>query len=133
MVASRDLIQANIASGVVQAPLVGPAPPPLTRVVAWNLSAAMTTDKLLEELLALDYEPQKVTPCADLLGAFVLDFREVWHANALVVGLDARNDLLPPFAPDKDIRFATWVPGSPGRWSSDDVPPELQAVTPPRI
>lgn len=105
---------------------------PFTIVVAWNLSPEYTRETLKNELLDIDFHPEK---CDDLplAGAFVLWFSEVWHAEALIVSLDDTEEHLSPRQGER-LRLARWTSDSPS-WGAKEkahreVPAALQQVLP---
>jgi len=91
-------------------------------VAVWNLSADYTSQALKSELLEIDFH---VDRCHDVeRGAYLLEFSEVWHANALVVSLDGTQEILRTSAKNP-IRMASYFIDG-GKWSAEDVPLEIQ-------
>jgi len=102
---------------------------PNTVVVAWNLSPSYTPEELESSLLEYDFHPRICRDLAD--GAFVLEFAEVWQANALIVSLDDTEEYLAPVKGER-LRLAMWGVDTPG-WgaSAKEVPSSLQQALPP--
>uniref|UniRef100_A0A7S4PXP3 Uncharacterized protein n=1 Tax=Alexandrium monilatum TaxID=311494 RepID=A0A7S4PXP3_9DINO len=105
---------------------------PNTFVVAWNLSPNYTREKLENELFEIDFHPKK---CKDVVdGAFLLEFLEEWHADALIVSLDDTEEHLAPCEGER-LRLAklagsdslTWMPREPPSPLRRALPRLLQA------
>lgn len=121
-------------------PGAGPSPPappalevsaPKTPVLLWNLSHSYTQRELERDLIEIDFLPEKMLPCDQAVpGAYVLWYREGVLANALVVSLDGTAGHLRDKG--EPIRLAKWIHDR-SKWSSDDVPPQLQQLGAARI
>mmetsp|Transcript_93397 Transcript_93397/g.166138 ORF Transcript_93397/g.166138 Transcript_93397/m.166138 type:complete len:229 (-) Transcript_93397:62-748(-) len=91
-------------------------------VAVWNLSNDYTSQAVKADLLDIDFH---VDRCHDVdRGAFLLEFSEVWHANALVVSLDGTQEHLRTTGP-APIRLSSYSMET-GKWSSEDVPLAIQ-------
>mmetsp|Transcript_142898 Transcript_142898/g.398118 ORF Transcript_142898/g.398118 Transcript_142898/m.398118 type:complete len:298 (-) Transcript_142898:93-986(-) len=119
------------AAGMQPSPLQPPtAPPkPQTVVVAWNLNPTYTAKELQNELSEIDFHPDKLKMCQDLLeGAFLLWFTEAWHANALIASLDDTEEHLSPREGQR-LQMVRWACDSP-TWNSKEIPAPLQTALP---
>jgi len=95
-----------------------------TYVAAWNLKEDYTEELLQQQLLDIDFHPNDIWACQGISGAFILQFADSWHANALIVSLDGTSEHLSPCTGEM-LRLAKWTV-EPPQWGAEDVPPELQ-------
>jgi len=81
---------------------------PKTLVVVWNLNPAYKDQDLQQDLLEIDFTPEKLQACTDVAGVYVLWYDEVWLADALVISIDGTHDHLKNNG--EPLRLCKWNP-----------------------
>eukprot|EP00927_Polykrikos_kofoidii_P041362 TRINITY_DN35271_c0_g1_i1.p1 TRINITY_DN35271_c0_g1~~TRINITY_DN35271_c0_g1_i1.p1 ORF type:complete len:324 (-),score=54.37 TRINITY_DN35271_c0_g1_i1:117-1088(-) len=109
------------------------SPPQRTPVLVWNLEPSYSKQELEDALLEIDFLPEQVITCNDLLeGSFLFFYAEKHMANAVVVSLDGTREHLRHNG--EKLRLAKWN-ATTSQWSKEaaELPPQLQRSLQERI